>query len=426
MIISSHKLEIIVDYVMITLGSFLAAIGLGVFMVEAAVVPGGVTGISMAINFIWPTLSVGVLIWLLNIPLFIWGIAELGNSFGRRTFFGFSTNAFFIDLLRGDIPGFRWLQLQNTEPIQYVMHNDFFFFILIGSIFTGVGLGLVFKFKATTAGTEIISAILKRRFGISPGVSILFVDFFVIACATIVLYYEGNSKINVFVLATYAVASLYLTSVILDKIIYGFDYAKSMMIFSQKNDEIADYILDVMDRGVTSFYARGLFNNEDREVLMTVVDQRDARVIAPKIREIDPKSFVILSNVHEVLGEGFRSREEVDIGFVTNAKLREAELAASQAAQVANHAARLAEDANVDAIKARELANALLNDDKNCQDLSTQAARSEALAAELLATNANSVANDARVVAMKLEEAASSIEYAVALEELESLDKSKH
>ena len=252
-----------------------------------------------------------------------------------------------------------------------------------------------------------------------------FVDFFVIAAATVVLYFEGNSRVNVFVLATYAVASLYLTSVILDRIVYGFDYAKSMMIFSQKNDEIADFVLNEINRGVTSFYARGLFNNEEREVLMTVVNQSDARIIAPKIREIDPRAFVILSNVHEVLGEGFRSREEVDLAFVKNARLREAELVASRAAIMATDAERFAKHASVDALKARELATTLLNQDQSCQDVTTRTARSEALAAELFANNASNVASDARNMATRLEEAASSIEYAVSFDDFDVSDDPK-
>ena len=103
---------------MITLGSFISAIGLALFNIEADVVPGGVTGLSMTINFVFDYLTVGQLIILLNIPLFIWGVVELGSAFGIRTFYGFFSNAFFIDLLRGDVPGFRWLHLQDSATIQ--------------------------------------------------------------------------------------------------------------------------------------------------------------------------------------------------------------------------------------------------------------------------------------------------------------------
>ena len=318
---------------MITIGSLISAIGLGLFLVEANVVPGGVTGISMAINFVWDGISVGTLILLLNIPLFIWGVKELGNAFGIRTLYGFVTNSLFIDMFRGEL--FKFIKadwwtfhgwaLQETDTIQYMMKNDFFFFMLVGTFLVGIGLGLIFKFKGTTAGTEIVCAIFKKKFGIKPGVSMLAVDFVVISIATVILYLNPQSDIPVLVLALYALASLYGQSFFLDRVIYGFDYAKNMMIMSSKNEEISKYIMEKLDRGVTAFYARGLYTNKDREVLMTIVSPNDARDLMPKeIKKLDPNAFVILSNVHEVIGEGFRSREEVELKFIKSIEIKEA------------------------------------------------------------------------------------------------------
>lgn len=408
----SQKLQVIVDYAMITLGSFVAAIGLGLFMVEADVVPGGVTGISMTINFIFPNgPSVGALIWILNVPLFIWGIVELGNAFGLRTFYGFSTNAFFIDLLRGDVPYFEWLDLQNTNTIQYMLKEDFFFFILLGSIFTGIGLGLVFKFKGTTAGTEIVSAILKKRFGIAPGVSMICVDFFVITAATVVLMQRDVNIAPPIVLAAYALFSLYLSSVLLDRVVYGFDYAKNMMIFSSKTKEISDYIIKNLDRGVTAFYARGVFTNQDREVLMTIVSPSDARALAPYIRKVDPNAFIALSNVHEVLGEGFRSREEIDLKFVQRVKKREAEDAAREAAEQAIQAELAAKAAAAKVLEARKLV-----EDKQTQP--NNDAHTNLLEAEQAAEQAAQAAKAAHDHALELATEASSIEDCISLNEM--------
>ena len=328
----SQKLRVIFEYSMITIGSLISAIGLGLFLVEANVVPGGVTGISMAINFVWDGISVGTLILLLNIPLFIWGVKELGNAFGIRTLYGFVTNSLFIDMFRGEL--FKFIKadwwtfhgwaLQETDTIQYMMKNDFFFFMLVGTFLVGIGLGLIFKFKGTTAGTEIVCAIFKKKFGIKPGVSMLAVDFVVISIATVILYLNPQSDIPVLVLALYALASLYGQSFFLDRVIYGFDYAKNMMIMSSKNEEISKYIMEKLDRGVTAFYARGLYTNKDREVLMTIVSPNDARDLMPKIKKLDPNAFVILSNVHEVIGEGFRSREEVELKFIKSIEIKEA------------------------------------------------------------------------------------------------------
>ncbi|MBR4984805.1 MAG: YitT family protein [Proteobacteria bacterium] len=420
--LTSQKLKVVFDYVMITLGSLISALGLGVFLVEAHVVPGGVTGISMAINFLWDGLSVGTLILILNIPLFLWGIAELGGTFGARTAYGFVTNAIFIDLFRGemfrgdlfggDLPVFHGWDLQNSAPIQYMLANDFFFFMAIGTFLVGFGLGIIFKFKGTTAGTEIVCAILKKRFGIKPGVSMLAVDLVVITLATIVLYIEPKGTIPVLVLAFYAVASLYFQSMILDRVVYGFDYAKNMMIFSSKNKEIASYIMEKLDRGVTAFYARGLYTDKDREVLMTIVSPSDARALAPHIRELDPSAFITLSDVHEVLGEGFRSREEVDIKFIKDMEKREAEARAAQAAKVAIRAEIAAGEACKFAIEAREIAN---------QSVSASA-DSHAKVAERHAEEARTAANRAREHAIAMENAASSIENCISIEDNKTED----
>ncbi|MBQ1925120.1 MAG: YitT family protein [Proteobacteria bacterium] len=419
----SQKLKVVFDYAMITIGSLISALGLGVFLVEAHVVPGGVTGISMAINFVWDGLSVGMLILLLNIPLFLWGIAELGSTFGARTAYGFITNALFIDLFRGELfkgdlfggelPIFHGWDLQNSAAIQYMLKNDFFFFMAIGTFLVGFGLGIIFKFKGTTAGTEIVCAIFKKRFGIKPGVSMLAVDLVVITMATVVLFLEPKGEIPVLVLAFYAVASLYFQSMILDRVVYGFDYAKNMMIFSSKNKEISNYIMQKLDRGVTAFYARGLYTDKDREVLMTIVSPNDARALAPFIRELDPNAFITLSDVHEVLGEGFRSREEVDIKFIKNMEKREAEERAAQAAKDAIRAEIAAGEASKIAHEAREIAN---------QSVSVSA-DNHAKVAERHAEEARTAADKAREHAIAMENAASSIEECITLDDKNDKDK---
>lgn len=424
MVLSSKTLQIIFDYCMITLGSLIAALGIGVFLVEANVVPGGITGISQAINFVFPALPVGALILILNIPLFIWGVVELGNAFGFRTFYGFVTNAIFIDMFRGELLGTGdkgyGFSLQKLESMQYMKDNDFFFFMVIGTVLIGAGLGLVFKFKGTTAGTEIVCAILKKRFGIKPGVSMLAVDICVILLATVVLALKPQGEIPVLVLTAYAIGSLYFQSVILDKVVYGFDYAKNMWIMSSKNKEISDYIMKDLDRGVTAFYARGAYSNKDREVLMTVVSPNDARLLAPKIRELDSNAFVVIGNVNEVLGEGFRTREEVDLKFINNRRKQEAELRASEAALAALRAERAFEEATANATKARERATNLLKDDSDCSESQTKEAHLSAEKAEKDALTAHAEVVAAREQARKLEEVASSIENCIEIDDIPS------
>jgi uncharacterized membrane-anchored protein YitT (DUF2179 family) len=298
------------EYMAIAFGAAIMAVGVGVFLVDAKVVPGGVSGLAMSFHYLSGNkLPVGVLMWILNIPLFIWGLKELGKSFGVRTFVGFSFNAFFIDFFRGDIPGFGYIRLQDSPAIKDLLHNDFLFLILIGSVLLGVGLGIIFKFKGTTAGSDIIASIMHKRFGIKPGSSIMFTDFFVITFAGFVIGFMNLSPDKpALSLTLYAFFLLFLSSKLIDVIIDGFDYARAAFIISEKSDEITDTITSEMGRGVTAIKTRGVYTNVEREMVMAVVPKRGILKINEILKKNYPDAFVIIHNVHEVLGKGFRRR----------------------------------------------------------------------------------------------------------------------
>lgn len=305
-----YKEHVILEYIAITIGAAIMGIGIGVFLVDAQVVPGGVSGLSMAIHYLSSNkIPVGVMIWVLNVPLYLWGIKELGKEFGIRTFYGFTLNSFFIDFFRGDVPFIGGLQLQNTQSIRELQQSDFLFFILLGAAFLGLGLGTIFKFKGTTAGSDIVAAIMQKRFGIKPGMAILIIDFFVILTAGFVIEYKGLAIDRTAITLTfYALFLLFVSSRIVDAIIDGFDYARSAYIISDKNEEIAQAIMNDLSRGATAIKARGLYRNIDREVIVTVVTLKELGKLLSIIKRIDPKAFVTIHNVHEVMGEGFRRR----------------------------------------------------------------------------------------------------------------------
>lgn len=298
------------DYIFITIGAAIMAIGIGIFLVDAKVVPGGVSGLSMAIYYLTGgAFPIGVTIWLLNIPLFIWGVKELGTQFGTRTFFGFTFNSFFIDLFRGELPGFSFIQLQNTDTIMKLRQDDFLFLILLGAALLGIGLGIVFKFRGSTAGSDIVAAIMQKRFGIKPGMAIMIIDFFVILIAGLIIEIKDLAgDRSAMTLTLYALFLLFVAGRLVDAIIDGFDYARAAFIISDKNDEIAEVIMKDFSRGATAVKARGLYKNVDREIIFTVVALRELGKLTNTIKRIDPHAFVTVNNVHEVLGEGFRRR----------------------------------------------------------------------------------------------------------------------
>ncbi len=300
----------IIDYFAITVGSAIMAIGIGVFLVDAKVVPGGVSGLAMAMHYLSGNkISVGLLMWSLNIPLFLWGMKELGKEFGIRTFVGFSLNSFFIDLFRGDIPGIGYLKLQNSATVQDLYKNDFLFMVLIGSVLLGVGLGIIFKFKGTTAGSDIIASIMHKRYGIKPGQSIMIIDFFVIALAGVIIELKDLSPDKpALSLTFYAIFLLFISSRLIDIIIDGFDYARAAYVISDKYEEISQSIMNELGRGITAIDTRGVYKNIEREMLLTVVPLREVSRLVEIVKEVDPHAFVIVYNVHEVLGEGFRRR----------------------------------------------------------------------------------------------------------------------
>lgn len=298
------------DYIFITIGAAIMAIGIGIFLVDAKVVPGGVSGLSMAIYYLTGgAFPIGITIWLFNIPLFIWGVKELGTQFGARTFFGFTLNSFFIDFFRGETPGFSFIQLQNTETILKLRQDDFLFLILLGAALLGIGLGLIFKFRGSTAGSDIVAAIMQKRFGVKPGMAIMIIDFFVILIAGFIIEFKDLAgDRSAMTLTLYALFLLFVSARLIDAIIDGFDYARAAYIISDKNDEIAKIIMNDFSRGATAIKARGLYRNTEREILVTVVALRELGKLTSIIKQIDPHAFVTVNNVFEVLGEGFRRR----------------------------------------------------------------------------------------------------------------------
>lgn len=308
---AKSKIKIIIrDYFFITIGAVMLALGIAVFLVDARVVPGGVSGLSMAFHYLSGNkIPVGLLIWILNVPLFLWGLKELGSRFGMRTFYAFSINSFLIDLFHGDIPGLSYFALNKTDAILDLLKHDFLFLILLGAVLVGAGVGIIFKFKGSTAGSDIVAAIMQKRFGYKPGQAIMFTDFFVIVFAGIVIYLKDLAPDRpALSLTLYAFFLLFVSARIIDLMLDGFDYARSAIIISDKHEAIANEIMNRLSRGATALKGRGLYKNIDRDVLMTIVPRKEITLLTDIISEIDPDAFVTIHNVHEVLGSGFRRR----------------------------------------------------------------------------------------------------------------------
>ena len=278
--------NIIWEYSAIAFGTFIMSLGLVLFLSPSKIVAGGVSGIAIIAKQLW-NFPLGVAMILLNIPLFLLGIKILGKSFGMRTFYSFTLLSIFTDLLD------KALKLAPAT-------DNVLLAAIFGGTMLGLGLGIVFRFQGTTGGSDIIGQIINKYTNFSVGTGIVIVDFIIILSAGIIF---GN--IN---WALYGLISLYLSGQIIDMIIDGLDYVRSFYIITEKEQEIKEMVLDKMGRGGTVLKGEGFYTEEDKNVLFVVVTLKEVYALRQRVREIDPDAFIIIADVHEVLGHGFRPR----------------------------------------------------------------------------------------------------------------------
>ncbi len=275
-----NRKTLILDYIQIILGSFIGALGLSMFLVPNKLAAGGVSGIAVVLHHLFK-MPVGWTMLALNVPLFLTAVALLGKNVGIKTLIGGLLFSVFTEITAG-----------FPVPTQ-----DLILSTVYGGIVLGVGLGTVFRARASTGGTDLASMILHHFVpSISVGQGILIIDFFVIILSGLAFNWE---------LAMYAWISLFISSKVIDLIQEGFNFAKAVYIVSDKAEEVSDKILTEMDRGVTLFSAKGGYSRQDKNVLLCVITRFEVSKLKSVVHETDPRAFVIIHDVHEVLGEGF-------------------------------------------------------------------------------------------------------------------------
>jgi len=274
------KLSILMDYLLVLIGAAIIAISFNVFLLPNQVASGGVSGISTILKavFGWEPAYVQ---WAFNIPLFIAGIIFLGKQFGAKTFVGTAFLPFVVFLTKHWEP---W----TLNPLLGA---------LFGGMGVGLGLGIVFRGKASTGGTDLAAQILHKYTGFTLGRCVVFFDGLIVLTAAVVFDIEK---------ALYALIGLYVTSKTIDFIQVGFGRSKMAMIITSKQEEVRTGILHKIDRGVTKLSAYGGFTEHERPVLMCVVDQTEFTKLKQLVKTIDPSAFVVVMDAAEVLGEGFK------------------------------------------------------------------------------------------------------------------------
>ncbi len=274
------------DIIMLVTGSLCMACGYVFFVVPYKIIPGGIYGIAVILRHTigTPTGTVGL---VLNIPLIIWGMKELGPKFGWRTIVGIVVTSFSIDFLT-----YFW----GDRPL---IENDLLLSSLYGGVLIGAGLAFIFKAKATTGGSDIVAQIAYKRSKIPMGQLLIIIDSVVVAAGVVVL---KDIK-----LALYAIITIYATGQVVDSLTVGMNFRKGVFIVSKKYSEIAEYILKNLRRGATYFHGKGIYRNDEKEVIFAALTRRELVALQEKIRSIDPEAFLTVMDLRDVRGEGFKS-----------------------------------------------------------------------------------------------------------------------
>lgn len=272
----------------ILLGTAVYAFGLLYFILPNQLMEGGVTGITLLLNYafgISPSLSN----LLLNIPLFLLGWKVLGGRSIVWTGIGIGSLSFFLWLFERLIDH-GWILPFETK-------TDYILVSLYAGVTLGAGLGIVFRFGGTTGGSDIVARILGRKFGFSMGQVILTLDVIIIGLS---LFYIRKENI------LYTLVAVFIASKVIDFIQEGAYSAKAFTIISDHAPEIADIITKEMERGVTLIPAIGAYSKQAKHMAYCVVSRQEIRRLQRIAKSVDPRAFVIISDVHDVHGEGFK------------------------------------------------------------------------------------------------------------------------
>ena len=282
------------DYIWVAFGTLLMALSANLCFTPSKLVPGGFTGLAIIIKYSTASLIPdGLPTWLsnilLNIPLIAGAIRVRGWRFMRRTF---AASVLFS----------LWLLVIPEYPL---LEGDLFLNTMAGGAVMGAGLGFVFLGKATTGGTDTVGALLQRAF---PHMSTA--KLMQLTDGVVILLSVGIFGVRI---SMYAVISVILTSFVADRITSGFRNAYIAYVISGKHREIAEEILQELNRGVTELSGVGLYTNEKRPVLLCAVSKKQAVLLREIAAGIDPNAFLILTDAREIRGEGFLaySREEL-------------------------------------------------------------------------------------------------------------------
>ena len=275
--------EYIREYLIILAGSCLYGVGLTVFVQPSGIPMGGVPGISLVLDYLFGA-PVGVMNFVLNLPLFALGYRLLGREFFCKTLFSIVVSSLFIDL---------------CGPLLPVYSGDVLLAALFGGVIMGVGFGMIFRVGGTTGGTDVLSKYFYLKRSVPLGVTGVIFKTAIITGSAIV--YKSLES------AMYGIIVSYVAGIVIDKVVYGADRQKNAFIITDRPQEVSESIMQVLHRGVTALPATGMYTGADRTMLVCAVRRNEVVRVKSLVTAADPSAFMMLFDVSEVLGKGFKA-----------------------------------------------------------------------------------------------------------------------
>lgn len=279
-----------ISYASLLLGTFILALGYAFFMTPYKIIPGGIYGISIVLHYKFG-FPVGMAALCFNLPLTLIGLKILGPRFGVKTFVCFILTAFFTDGL---------IYVFGADPLN--LHDEVLLASIFGGLVMGIGVGLIFKARASSGGSDVIASILSKYTKIPQGSQLMIVDSIIVIFGFLVFQ---DWKIPL-----YSWLTIFIMGKVIDVVMRGFSDDKTLYIISDKTEEIRLAIINDLNRGGTIISAKGMYTKEQKDILFTVVNRREVPDLQQFIFKIDPHAFITVVDAHEILGEGFKSLQD--------------------------------------------------------------------------------------------------------------------
>lgn len=283
----AQKLRQVRSLLLIALGVAMYTFGFVKFNMANALAEGGVAGVTLIIHALYK-IDPAYTSLILNIPLFIMGARVLGRKSLALTIYGTVLLSFFI---------WFWQQV----PVKIVLQNDMMLVAVVAGLFAGAGSGLVFRYSATTGGTDIIGRMIEEKFGFKLGQTLLFVDALVLTASLV--YIDLQHML-------YTLVASFVYSQVLTIVQNGGYTVRGMIIITQKSQEAADAILNGINRGVTYLNGQGAYSGNEKNILYVVLNPGEVRDVKVIMADLDPDAFISIIDVDEVVSSDFKIRRK--------------------------------------------------------------------------------------------------------------------